>query len=122
MNESEIRPKKIFEEYLRLAKKDAKDYFFDSAKEEVGCPACNQKGVYAFTKDHFEYCDCLNCWTLFVNPRPAVSSFNDYYKDSPSSVFWATTFYKKTESARREKNLETKSKTYKSKIKTIWIT
>ena len=27
----------------------------------------------------------------------------DYYKDSPSSVFWATTFYKKTESARREK-------------------
>ena len=44
MNESEIRPK-IFEEYLRLAKKDAKDYFFDSAKEEVGCPACNQRRI-----------------------------------------------------------------------------
>jgi len=117
MNESEIRPKKIFEEYLGLAKKDAKDYFFDSEKEEVGCPACNQKGVYAFTKDYFEYCDCLNCWTLFVNPRPVASSFNEYYKDSPSSVFWATTFYKKTESARREKIWKPKAKLINQKLK-----
>jgi len=41
MKEFEIRPKYIFEEYLRLAKIDTETYFNDALRYEINCPACN---------------------------------------------------------------------------------
>jgi hypothetical protein len=38
-----------------------------------------------------------------VNPRPVASAFSKYYTESPSSKYWASTFYKETAEARREK-------------------
>ena len=103
MKESEIRPKDIFDEYLRLAEIDAKVYFSNSPKFVTQCPACNSEGKNVFSKNNFNYCQCDNCLTLFVNPRPPKESFANYYTNSPSSKYWATTFYKQTEDARREK-------------------
>lgn len=103
MKEEEIRPRKIFEEYLRLAQEDTVRYFSDAARENVACPACNGAGDYAFRKHGFDYEMCLNCLTLYVNPRPLAAAFDKYYTESPSSKFWATTFYKETAEARREK-------------------
>ena len=57
MKESEIRPKEIFEEFLRLAKIDTKTYFENSLRVEIHCPACNSLGKYAFTKNNFDYCE-----------------------------------------------------------------
>ena len=38
MKEEDIRPQKIFDEYLELAAKDTKNYFKDSEKEIIkGC-------------------------------------------------------------------------------------
>lgn len=74
MKESEIRPKEIFKEFLRLAKIDTKTY-----------------------------CECKKCHTLYVNPRPNLESFTNYYTSSPSTKYWATTFYMETADARREK-------------------
>ena len=103
MKESEIRPKDIFDEYLRLAKADTEAFFKNSRKVTINCPACNSIGEHSFQKDSFDYCECNKCGTLYVNPRPASEAFTDYYTNSPSSKYWATTFYKKTENARREK-------------------
>ena len=44
MKEEEIRPQKIFDEYLRLAQEDAAHYFSDAPREKAPCPAC-QGGV-----------------------------------------------------------------------------
>lgn len=103
MKEEEIRPQKIFDEYLRLAEQDTKTYFLNAEKVRGKCPACQTDGVQAFTKHSFNYETCPNCLTLFVNPRPVMETFLKYYTESPSSEFWATRFYKETAEARREK-------------------
>lgn len=103
MKEEEIRPQRIFDEYLRLAREDTDKYFGNSQKENGNCPACDKKGEHAFVKYGFAYETCPNCSSLFVNPRPVAEAFSKYYTESPSSKFWATTFYKETANARREK-------------------
>lgn len=103
MKEKEIRPQKIFDEYLRLAEKDIQKYFSTGVRDIVYCPACSFKGHYSFTKHGFVYEKCPSCQTLFVNPRPPVEAFSRYYKESESTKYWATTFYKVTAEARRKK-------------------
>ncbi len=104
MKEEEIRPQHIFDEYLLLAKRDSQKYFSDRLGEEVvHCPACNAEGKHSFTKHDFNYAECHFCQTIFVSPRPPVESFLRYYQESESAIFWASTFYKETAVARREK-------------------
>src|SRR5580658_3265868 len=103
MKEAEIRPEKLFADYLALCEQDTHTYF-ENAKRDYGkCPACNATGEPSFTKHGFVYELCPECSTLFVNPRPVADAFSKYYTESPSSRFWATTFYKETAAARREK-------------------
>ncbi|MCG3769021.1 MAG: Ubiquinone biosynthesis O-methyltransferase [Nitrosomonadaceae bacterium] len=59
--------------------------------------------MFAFSKYVFDYETCPTCHTLFVNPRPVESAFSKYYTESPSVKYWASTFYKVTSEARREK-------------------
>ena len=103
MKEEEIRPQRIFDEYLRLAKQDTETYFSDVERVFGTCPACESVGVPAFEKYGFTYETCPNCQTLFVNPRPIMQAFLTYYVESPSSKYWASTFYKETAAARSQK-------------------
>ena len=103
MKEQEIRPKEIFNEYLRLAERDAEKYFREEDRFSISCPACGDDGEYSFTKSAFDYRLCGKCLTLFVSPRPSEASFLRYYQESESAQYWASTFYKHTAEARREK-------------------
>lgn len=103
MKEEEIRPHGIFDEYLRLAAEDTVTFFTDAERLEGNCPACGAIGHAAFTKAGFTYDLCHTCRTLYVNPRPVASAFVKYYIESPSSKYWASTFYRETAEARREK-------------------
>jgi len=103
LKEEQIRPEKIFSEYLRLCNLDTKTYFGDCLRETICCPACLSKGDYEFEKDGFHYELCSNCDSLYVSPRPESAAFEEYYTSSPSVEFWASTFYKETADARREK-------------------
>lgn len=103
MKEEDIRPKKIFDEYLKLTEQDTIKYFSDAVREHIQCPACKSKGEFSFSKQGFDYEECLECRTLYVNPRPVAESFSRYYQESDSVAFWASTFYKETAEARREK-------------------
>ena len=110
MKEEEIRPSKIFNEFLRLAKQDTDTYFGGAERQNGVCPACGEKGVPAFVKHGFQYENCSNCHSLFVNPRPVAGAFSRYYTESPSSKYWASTFYKETAEERREKLWQPKAK------------
>jgi len=110
LKEKDIRPKAIFDEYLRLLKIDTETYFGHSTKTDFNCPACNMIGEHAFNKNKFDYCECKNCKTLYVSPRPEVESFSDFYTKSSSSKYWGKTFYKETEEARREKMWKPKAR------------
>lgn len=103
IKEEEIRPRKVFEEYLKLCEQDTQTYFSGVSCVKGSCPACGKEGHLAFNKHGFSYESCPSCHSLFVNPRPTAESFSKYYTESPSSTFWATTFYKETAEARREK-------------------
>jgi SAM-dependent methyltransferase len=103
MNEEEIRPQKIFDEYLRLCANDTDRYFASAPRYEINCPACERKGEPAFEKNGFKYALCPDCQTLYVSPRPDASAFTLYYTEAPSVRYWATTFYQATAEARREK-------------------
>lgn len=110
MKEEEIRPVKIFDEYLRLAQEDTITYFGQADRKHANCPACEGKGVLAFVKHSFSYESCPNCFSLFVNPRPVAEAFSRYYTESSSSKYWASTFYKETSEARIEKLWKPKAK------------
>jgi Methyltransferase domain len=119
MKENEIRPKAIFEEYLRLTEADVETFFSTAARHAVPCPACGGTGSDAFTKSGFSYALCPDCDTLFVTPRPDRAAFDAYYRDAPSTRFWATVFYKATEAARREKIWKPKVRLVAEKIDTF---
>ena len=116
MKEEEIRPSKIFEEYLRLTSEDIKTYFNNAELEMILCPACNQEGKFSFEKKNFFYYECSHCNSMYVNPRPKMKYFNEYYTDSPSTKYWATTFYKETSQARIEKMWKPKAKIIYEKL------
>ena len=103
MNEADIRPQAILDEFLRLCAEDTRVYFSDARRENILCPACCTAGTQAFSKHGFDYAECPECRTLFVNPRPGAEAFLRYYTESASSKYWATTFYKETAAARRER-------------------
>ena len=103
MREEEIRPRNLFDEYLRLAALDAEKYFGCSSRRSVLCPACGAQGDHVFSKHGFSYEECPACQTLFVSPRPPAPDFFRYYQESDSAKFFATTFYRETAEARREK-------------------
>ena len=117
LTEEEIRPENIFNEYLRLTAKDSIDYFANSERDHIKCYVCdNELEINWIKKQDFEYKKCPECYSILVSPRPKAQSFLSYYKDSPSTKFWATTFYQITESARREKLWKPKSRLIKEKI------
>jgi ribosomal protein S27E len=116
MKEEEIRPKKLFDELLRLNRKDISVYFSKSKYMKIDCPACGNTGIFVFNKNGFNFDECSKCKTLYVSPRPNRESFNDYYTDSESSKFWATTFYKATQNNRREMLWKPKAKQIQRKI------
>jgi len=121
MKEEDIRPKKIFDEYLRLAKIDSENFFRGQISENIDCPACNNEGINAFEKNSFSYKYCENCETIYVSPRPNYESFEKYYSDAPSTKFWASSFYSQTASARREKLWKPKVKIIQSLVKKLNI-
>jgi hypothetical protein len=116
ISEEEIRPEVVFNEYLKLAAEDTVTYFANAKKNEIACPACGGNGHVWAEKYGFHYKLCPECSTIYVSPRPMMDAFNAYYTDSPSTKFWATTFYKVTESARREKLWKPKAQLVKEKI------
>ncbi len=115
MKENDIRPKDIFDKYLEIARNDIKIYFDNSIDfVAVDCPACNSKElINDFGKENFTYKKCKICETLFVSPRPTQDSIDRYYRNSASSKYWTTVFYKKTEAARREKLFKPKTRMLK---------
>jgi hypothetical protein len=117
VKEEEIRPQEVFDEYLRLAEDDTKIFFENVYCDPIQCPACNTKGDHTFNKSGFDYALCPNCNTLYVSPRPVSDAFNRYYTEAPSVEYWASTFYKVTAAARREKIWRPKAKLIHQTIK-----
>jgi len=103
MKETDIRPAELFDRYLALCRRDATEFFRADEWETAVCPGCGAEGLESFVKHTFHYRLCDRCETLFASPRPKAAALIRYYTESESVRFWATDFYRDTESARRER-------------------
>ena len=111
MKESDIRPQELHDEYIRLCNIDAETFFpINREREDINCPACNsQIKKKAFEKQNFGLEICNDCESMFVSPRPPASDFFNFYKDSPSSTYWAEVFFPSVMDARRENMFKPKA-------------
>lgn len=102
MKEEDIRPKKLLERYIQLSAEDAKKYFTKVQRFDIPCVACGAKKVtHQFSKLEFNYAKCNECNTLYQTPRPIPFAFEQFYRDSDSSNFWANTFFPSVAEIRR---------------------
>ena len=104
MKEYDIRPQKLFNEFLEVARSDINKYFSNVSEfVEVACPGCGSNdSEVSFSKHDMHYRECINCSSLFMSPRPTSAMIDSYYKNSASSKFWAERFFPETMEARRE--------------------
>lgn len=116
MKEHEIRPRRILGEFLRLLEADTATFFANGPRVELNCPACDAQSRHAFTKNGFSYAECPRCATLYASPRPERAAFERFYRDSESTRYWATTFYRETEAARRQKLWKPKAQMIKDSL------
>lgn len=104
MKESEIRPEALLRRYLELSEEDATSCFGNVPRMSIPCVACASLWVeHDFDKHGFAYGLCRDCGTLYQTPRPALSAFESFYRDSVSSNYWAEVFFPAVAEARREK-------------------
>ena len=104
MKESEIRPEALLRRYLELSEEDASRCFGSEPRAQIPCVACGSLQIEAaFDKHDFAYGLCRDCGTLYQTPRPALSAFEAFYRDSVSSNYWAEVFFPAVAEARREK-------------------
>ena len=103
MKEHEIRPRELFDAFLDVARRDIDVYFSNHAEfVSVPCPACDSRcALPSFAKHGMQYCECKDCGSLFMSPRPTRPTIDRYYRESDSSRFWAERFFPETAEARR---------------------
>ena len=100
--EKDIRPGNETADYLSLVAKDARA-FFKVHLMPISCPAClTSKYSHAFKRFGFDYVECEECKTVFMNPRPAQDVVDDYYRRSEAAKFWARRFLKISELSRKD--------------------
>jgi len=103
MKEKDIRPKDLYKKYVELCIKDTKKCFNDDHRIDLPCVACSSNNVScSFEKDEFSYYECKNCFSLYQNPRPTLSAFEAFYRNSESSNYWAEVFFPATLETRRD--------------------
>jgi SAM-dependent methyltransferase len=104
MRENEIRPQALLDRYLELSALDAATCFDETPRQALACVACGREHtLYQFEKSGFAYGRCGFCGTLFQSPRPAIASFEAFYRNSASSKYWAEVFFPAVAEIRREK-------------------
>ena len=84
---------------------DVQDYFVTGqCLITANCPGCcSDKSRLAFRKFDLEYHECDRCKSIYVSPRPSESDLIDFYRNSPTAIFWREQIFPKTSAARKDK-------------------
>ena len=105
LRETEIRPEHLMAEQERLFALDVARLL--ERKEEyvrVPCPACgSSSSALLFEKQGFQYEECAECGTLFINPRPTPEILDVYYETSENYKYWSGVIFPASENTRRER-------------------
>jgi ribosomal protein S27E len=105
LQELEIRPREMLDEYTKLLKQDVARLLRDrGAFVAVACPACGHPGqAAAFVRLEFAYVRCTECRSVYVSPRPTPELLEAFWASSDAIVFWNSRFLKDTARERTAK-------------------
>lgn len=101
----EIRPSELLEGQKEAFALDVN--WLNSRKERfvrVLCPACGRNSEnIVFHKYGVSYCECENCHTVYMHPRPPYGLLKEYYQRSENNKYWRDHIFPATENSRRDK-------------------
>jgi len=105
LKEEEIRPQALMAEQRRRFANDIARLLKSKASfVQVPCPACGgERRAPAWVKYELSYVTCLECQTIYINPRPPPAVLEDYYRNSENYAYWNDVIFPASETARREK-------------------
>ena len=122
MKESEIRPHDLFKKYLELSREDSNNFDKSNFFKTTHCLACDSDKLKdKIIKDNFTYQLCLECNSLFCNPRPSKQALDNFYSISKSAKFWFQEFLPAVEQNRKEKLFRKKAAELKKLIQNYGI-
>ena len=102
MKEENIRPDYLIRENHKLLAEDIQ-LLMNHSNEfvKISCPACeSSKQQFVFEKTGFNFVQCLECETYFINPRPSFELLVKFYESSGCIKHWKQIF-SITENVRR---------------------
>jgi SAM-dependent methyltransferase len=102
--ESDIRPDELITEQQIAVTIDIGRMLIHADKfVKVNCPACdNINASYKFKKYSLTFVECINCKTIYTNPRPTDKVLEDFYKNSVNYDYWNNYIFPASEEARRK--------------------
>jgi len=105
LTENEIRPEALMAEQARLFAEDVAGLMAHRSEFiQVPCPACESVEYQpTFEKCGMPFVTCLQCETLYANPRPRPEHMAAYYRHSKNYEYWSNYIFPASEAARREK-------------------
>ena len=102
-SEEEIRPSEMMANKQRCVDAD-REYLLSRKSKwvEVVCPACQSKDSRFYgEKMGFVYVECMQCGTVYTNPRPSQKLLHDFYATSQNYEYWNRYIFPATEDVRR---------------------
>lgn len=105
LSENDIRPEKLEEGKLEALHADIerlaqhKSEFVFSA-----CPACNTvDSILAYEKYGFTFDKCINCETVYMNPRATPEILSEFYSHSVLYAYWDRYIFPASREIRKER-------------------
>jgi len=105
LRENEIRPDHLMDGQAEAAAADI-NWLMQRSRSFVlvPCPACGfQTASEAFRKSGLVYEICMDCGTMYINPRPGPELLEEYYNRSEGYRYWNEHIFPASEGARRDK-------------------
>ena len=103
--EFEVRPAGLLSEYLALTRAEIESRWGNQrALVRVDCQACRSPSrTRAFERYGLTYCQCIECRSLYLSPRPGPEAVAAYYRESLAIRYWREQILPATARARAEK-------------------
>ena len=89
ISEEEIRPAQLMKDKQKCVDHD-RNYLLDRKDQwvETNCPACSCSVSKSYgDKAGFAYVECVECRTIYTNPRPSLELLHDFYSQSQNYAY-----------------------------------
>lgn len=103
--ESEIRPVDLLSGQDKAIQEDI-DFLIRHEDEfiQVNCPSCQaNNSEHKYEKSGFKYEECIDCGTVYMNPRANATVLGAFYAQSANYKYWNDFIFPASETIRRNR-------------------